>query len=135
MGLGEGGRKRVAAMWYLVGLPSYQNLTKLVEEILARGLGEIRKASKTETFTLPQWPAADASPAGSAHLARHAERSDRYQQLIELRKAGLTDPRDRTPAGHGRTDRASSSSPVVFPLGNLSFATNAAVILISLLIT
>ena len=25
MGLGEGGRKRAAAMWYLVGLPSYED--------------------------------------------------------------------------------------------------------------
>jgi transposase len=67
-----------------------QNLTKIVEEILARGLGEIRKALKTETSTLPPWPTADAPSAGSAHLARHAERTDRYHQLIELRKAGLT---------------------------------------------
>ena len=67
-----------------------QNLTKVVEEILAGCRGEIRKALKTETSTLPQWPATDASSAGSAHLARHAERTDRYQQLIELRKAGLT---------------------------------------------
>ena len=67
-----------------------QNLTKIVEEILARCRGEIRKALKTETSTLPPWPAADAPPAGSAHLAHHAERTDRYQQLIDLRKAGLT---------------------------------------------
>ena len=67
-----------------------QNLTKVVEEILARCRSELRKALKTETSTLPQWPAADALPAGSAHLARHAERTDRYQQLVELRKAGLT---------------------------------------------
>lgn len=67
-----------------------QNLTKIVEEILARCRSEIRKALKTETSTLPQWPAPDAPPAGSAHLARQAERTDRYQQLIELRKAGLT---------------------------------------------
>jgi transposase len=45
---------------------------------------------KTRIPALPQWPAAEAPTAGSAHLARHAERLDRYQQLIELRKAGLT---------------------------------------------
>jgi transposase len=67
-----------------------QNLTDIVEEILARCRGEIRKALKTENPTLPEWSAASAPPAGSAHLARHAERSDRYQQLLELRKEGLT---------------------------------------------
>jgi hypothetical protein len=38
----------------------------------------------------PFWPAEDAPLAGSAHLARHAERLDRYQQLIHLREAGFT---------------------------------------------
>jgi transcriptional regulator with XRE-family HTH domain len=38
----------------------------------------------------PFWPAEDAPLAGSAHLARHAERLDRYQQLIQLREAGFT---------------------------------------------
>lgn len=67
-----------------------QNLTKIVEEILACCRGEIRKALKIETTALPQSSAADAPAAGSAHLARHAERTDRYHQLLELRKAGLT---------------------------------------------
>src|SRR5258708_7416451 len=67
-----------------------QNLTKIVEAILAGCRGEIRKALKTETTTLAQWSTAEAPAAGSVHLARHAERTDRYQQLIELRKAGLT---------------------------------------------
>ena len=67
-----------------------QNLTKIVEAILAGCRGEIRKALKTETTALAQWSTAEAPAAGSVHLARHAERTDRYQQLIELRKAGLT---------------------------------------------
>lgn len=67
-----------------------QNLTKIVEEILACCRGEIRKALKIETTALPQSSAADAPAAGSVHLARHAERTDRYHQLLELRKAGLT---------------------------------------------
>jgi transposase len=67
-----------------------QNLTEITEVILARCRAEIRKAVKTQLPTLPQWPEADAPSAGSAHLARHAERTDRYQQLIDLRKAGLT---------------------------------------------
>jgi len=35
-------------------------------------------------------PADDVPLAGSAHLARHAERLDRYQQLIHLRDEGFT---------------------------------------------
>jgi transposase len=38
----------------------------------------------------PLWPAEDAPLAESAHLARHAERLDRYQQLIHLRDEGFT---------------------------------------------
>ncbi len=38
----------------------------------------------------PFWPAQDAPLAGSAHLARHAERLDRYQQLLHLREEGFT---------------------------------------------
>jgi transposase len=68
-----------------------QNLTAIVEVVLASCRAEMRKAAlKTEVPTFPQWPEVHAPTAGSAHLARHGERSDRYQQLIELRKAGLT---------------------------------------------
>ena len=82
-----------------------QNLTDLVEEILARCRVEIRKVwepptssypaqqaggGAEQTSTLPDWHAAPDSHAGSAHLARHAERSDRYQHLVELRAQGLT---------------------------------------------
>ncbi|BCL83551.1 transposase [Ktedonobacteria bacterium brp13] len=80
-----------------------KNLTEIVEEILARCRAEIRQASKPvdaasaqpdgehaqQTVTsLGEGPAPD-SPAGSAHLAHHAERLDRYQQLVELRNEGL----------------------------------------------
>jgi transposase len=67
-----------------------QNLTKIVEEILARCRGEIRKATQRELPPLLESSAALPSPAGSVHLARHAEREDRSHQLIQLRKAGLT---------------------------------------------
>src|SRR5437773_5638538 len=36
IGLGEGARKRAAAMWYLVGLPSYQNLREHLQRFLDR---------------------------------------------------------------------------------------------------
>jgi hypothetical protein len=45
MGLGEGGRKRAAVMWYLVGLPSYKNLVEAVELTLARCRTEIRNGA------------------------------------------------------------------------------------------
>ncbi len=36
MGLGEGGRKRAAAMWHLVGLPSYKNVREHLKDFLDR---------------------------------------------------------------------------------------------------
>lgn len=78
-----------------------QNLTDIVEVILARCRADIRKASKLpdaaaseqqEGKIEQEFSPSDVpdSPSGDTHLARHAERSDRYQQLVELRKEGLT---------------------------------------------
>lgn len=82
-----------------------QNLTDFVEEILARCRTEIRQASQPPASdarvqaeggdaklasALPDWHAESALLAGSAHLARHAERLDRYQQLVQLHAEGLT---------------------------------------------
>ena len=81
-----------------------QNLTEMVEEILARCRAEIRKAAKGTNPSSERQAGGDKEPtasfdtrppapdplAGSAHLAHHAERSDRYHQLLELRKEGLT---------------------------------------------
>jgi transposase len=75
------------------------NLRDFLEEILARCRTQISQASMSaqetgedvEQATVPPfWPAEDAPLAGSAHLARHAERLDRYQQLIHLRDEGFT---------------------------------------------
>ena len=80
-----------------------KNVTELVEEILARCSADIRKAKKPSEASgsespekaKPERALPDQSPepdplAGSAHLAHHAERSDRYHQLLALRKEGLT---------------------------------------------
>ena len=81
-----------------------KNLTEIVEEILARCRAEIRQASKLADAASVQQDGGNAEhvltslgggpapdlPAGSAHLAHHAERADRYQQLAELRNEGLT---------------------------------------------
>jgi DNA-binding NarL/FixJ family response regulator len=81
------------------------NLKDFIEEILARCRTEISQASMPPTSerraqetkdnmeqasVLPFWPVQDAPLPGSAHLARHAERLDRYQQLIHLREEGFT---------------------------------------------
>jgi transposase len=81
------------------------NLRDFVEEILARCRTEIGQASMTPVSEMraqeteddieqvsvrPFWSAEDAPLAGSAHLARHAQRLDRYQQLIHLREEGFT---------------------------------------------
>jgi transposase len=81
------------------------NLRDFLEEILARCHTEIGQASMPPTSQMraqeteddveqapgpPLWPAEAAPLAGSAHLARHAERLDRYQPLIHLREEGFT---------------------------------------------
>jgi transposase len=74
-------------------------LRGFVEEILARCHTEISQASMrvqergddVEQASVPPLPPAEDVPlAGSAHLARHAERLDRYQQLIHLHDEGFT---------------------------------------------
>jgi transposase len=93
-------------MRHLVGLPSYQNLTDRIETILARCHAQIRTASQQRTPSVSQgeqdqdceeqrqildeWQPAHHHQENSAHVARLAERSDRYQQLVELRDQGLT---------------------------------------------
>jgi transposase len=82
-----------------------QNLTDLVEEILARCRTEIRQASQPPdpeasvqseggeaklAPVLSDWHAESALLVGSAHLARHVERLDRYEQLVQLRAEGFT---------------------------------------------
>lgn len=83
-----------------------QNLTDRIETILARCHAEIHKASRQRTpsasqgeqdqdqeeqrQTLDDWRPTQHYQENSAHVARLAERSDRYQQLVELRNQGLT---------------------------------------------
>lgn len=82
-----------------------QNLTKQVEEMLSRCWGKIRQAATPSATSVATqvtgddlkpppspdaWPSMSDRSASSAHLAHHAERSDRYHHMVELRQAGLT---------------------------------------------
>ena len=82
-----------------------QNLTDRIEVILAGCRTEIRKASQQRDTSswqelegndeqqpqaLDEWRPVQDPQEKNAHLARQAERSDRYHQLVELRQQGLT---------------------------------------------
>jgi transposase len=100
MGLGEGGRKRAAAMWYLVGLPSYKNLTEATQLLLARCQAEILAANDQEDpkreewqkplISIEQWRPPEPRYVEKARLARRANRYARYQQVVELGQRGMT---------------------------------------------
>ncbi len=77
-----------------------QNLTEIVEVILARCRAEIRKAFlpavtssdgvSQQELSFDEWSPTLDPHAVHTHLARQEERADCYQQLIELRNSGLT---------------------------------------------
>ena len=90
--MGEGGRKRATAMWYLVGLPSYKNLREALEGCLARHLAAKRKTQMQE-------PLEECAPLGQAprsvrrspkverqQLVYREERLARYEQVVALRE-------------------------------------------------
>lgn len=90
--------QQVADRFHLV-----QNLTASVEVILARCRTELHRAAKPpvpaptpEGAPTEEVPAAleeshvlPAPAAGKVHLARHAERVERYEQLLTLRQTGV----------------------------------------------
>src|SRR5437763_8893252 len=99
MGLGEGGRKRAAGMWHLVGLPSYKNLSEAVQQLLARVLLESKTASPgaeaaaqakgASLLPLEEWRPAQEESVKQTIATRRAERQERYQQVLALSEQGL----------------------------------------------
>lgn len=88
--------QQVADRFHLI-----QNLTASIEVILARCRAEIHRAAKraaqvpvlaagTSGVASTQDVVLPAPAAGKVHLARHAERVERYDQLVAWRQAGLT---------------------------------------------
>src|SRR6266571_3924860 len=80
-----------------------KNLVEVVELVLARCRAEIRRASQPEQAQATPLPASEPPVPSAldwrpvhphsqeqARLAHHAERYDRYQQLLALRTQGLT---------------------------------------------
>jgi transposase len=93
MGLGEGGRKRAAVMWHLVGLPSYQNLAEAVEKALAQCRAELHKGPKANSVAkaeVPEEPLLSlVTSDGQPYSAHQTERYERYQQVIALHQQGM----------------------------------------------
>src|SRR6266496_2299761 len=96
MGLGEGGRKRAAAMWYLVGLPSYKNLGEALEGVLARHLAAHRKrqietARAAPILAKPPQEPPNVLPKNVAlSQAKREERLTQYHQVVALREQGFS---------------------------------------------
>jgi transposase len=120
MGVGEGGRKRAAVIWHLVGLPSYVNLRDTLKDALARyqdslpvveehgkqaGSSSEEPAQPSPAPPVPVQapPKPEAGEAGSisaetpqltaAQRRRQVSRANRYaryQQILALSQEGLS---------------------------------------------
>jgi excisionase family DNA binding protein len=100
MGLEEGGRKRARAIWHLVGLPSYQNLTEATQLLLTRCQAEIATASQIEepvqnesgkpVISIEQWRPKEPARVKETRLTRRAGREARYKQVVERHEQGFT---------------------------------------------
>jgi Helix-turn-helix domain of resolvase len=95
MGLGEGGRKRAAALWYLVGSPSHKNLGEALEVLLTHHLTTHQKKKTQEMTTEPGSDITEKRPTRSSQQAhiQHLHREERmakYEQVLALLKQGMT---------------------------------------------
>src|SRR2546427_4158605 len=121
MGLGEGGRKRAAAMWYLVGLPSYKNLGEALEGLLAHHLAAQRKRQTQATLEEqgPAWQSKRAvRPSPKLERLQQARREERlahYEQVIALRKLGRSQAAIARQVGIGASTVQSWLAAGAFP--------------------
>lgn len=100
MGLGEGSRKRATGMMYLVGSPSHKNLGEAVQALLTRHLLAFRRTLASDAHRsggqtpMPGPPIklpVKVMPAlAPIREAREEERLARYEQVIALRKQGMS---------------------------------------------
>ena len=96
MGLGEGGRKRAAAMLYLVGLPSHKNLSEALQGVLARHLAAHRNRVAQESRATPLETSHAIHPPklkpkqAAIKQAKREERLARDQHVVRLRKLGFS---------------------------------------------
>src|SRR5689334_5176945 len=94
MGLGEGGRKRAAVVWYLVGLPSYKNFVEAIEPEVSRCYKQLRQAQRPlPPPSLPQadeWRSAPDADAERKRLARLVDKQERFVQVKDLLSSGLS---------------------------------------------
>ncbi len=112
MGLGEGGRKRAATLWHLVGSPSHKNL----REVLERVLGRVHEALKQrqQASGLPvrarsrrQRSKNEQTASQMAHLRREA----RYEDVLALYQQGIPVLRIAADLHMSRTTGAGENSP------------------------
>ena len=121
MGLEEGGRKRITAIWYLVGLPSYKNLGEALEGLLAHYLAAHRKCQTQTTVDsqVPRWQPKRATRSSPKleHLQqnRREERLARYEQVIALRKLGMSQAAIARQVGMGASTVQSWLAASKFP--------------------
>jgi transposase len=94
MGLGEGGRKRAAAMWYLVGLPSYKNFVEAVEAEVSRCYRSLRQVQaplpSSDLPTPDEWRQVPDANQIREGRARQATKQERFEQAKNLLSRGFS---------------------------------------------
>src|SRR5260370_38093436 len=100
MGLGEGGRKRAAVMWHLVGLPSYKNFVEAIDKEVSRcykHLHQVQLPLPSPDLPAPdEWRQAPDADAERKRLARLADKQERYTHVKDMFARCLS-PKDITP--------------------------------------
>ena len=124
MGLGEGGRKRATAMWYLVGLPSYKNLREKLKELMARKqklLPQVEvstsKAIADKVRGAPSAcvPSSSSAPVGGSKSFRHMSL---YPRVTPSRSMPI--PSAETPSQISRSNRSARYEAVRTSINNWS---------------